>query len=119
MEPTHDPSPPPGSPPAGELVAQNGRLAGSRRPLEAALTFVGNAAACDVRLTGDGVHPLHCLLARGPDGMLLRDLESEGGTFVNGERVSARLLRDGDLLGVGPYQFRVRLPALRKTWGRP
>src|SRR5437868_12956411 len=111
MEPTHDPSSSPGSPLAGELVVQTGRLAGSRRPLGAALTFVGHAASCDVRLNGDGVHALHCLLARGPDGLLLRDLESEGGTFVNGERVSTALLRDGDLLGVGPYQFRLRLPA--------
>jgi hypothetical protein len=95
----------------GELVVQTGRLAGSRRPLGAALTFVGNAASCEVRLNGDGVHALHCLLAHGPDGLRLRDLESEGGTFVNGERVSTALLGDGDLLGVGPYQFRVRLPA--------
>jgi hypothetical protein len=111
MESTHDPSAVHGGPPpAGELVVQNGRLAGARHPLGAALTFLGNAAGCDVRLSADSVHPLHCLLAVTAEGLLLRDLESETGTFVNGERVSTRPLRDGDLLAVGPYQLRLRLP---------
>ena len=110
MEPTHDPSAAHGGPPpAGELLVQNGRLAGTRRSLGAALTFLGNAAGCDLRLTADSVHPLHCLIAITPDGLLLRDLDSETGTFVNGERVTAHPLRDGDLIAVGPFQLRLRL----------
>jgi pSer/pThr/pTyr-binding forkhead associated (FHA) protein len=115
MEPAaHSPSPrrlgtPPA--PAGELVVQNGRLRGTRRPLNMPLTFIGRGDGCDIRLDAGNINPLHCLLLHGPSGLLLRDLQSTTGTFVNGERVQARTVRDGDLVAVGPFQLRVRLPA--------
>jgi hypothetical protein len=113
MEPTLDPAPVRApSPPGGELVGQNGRVAGTRRALGAPLTVVGRAEGCDLRLSVEGIHPLHCVLAHAPGGLLVRDLESAGGTFVNGERVTARLLQEGDLLAVGPAEFRVCLPPL-------
>jgi len=59
----------------------------------------------------DGIDPLHCVLAFGLDGVQLRDLNSVHGTYVNGERVENVTLRDGDLLKVGPFQFRVELTA--------
>jgi hypothetical protein len=111
MEPIHDPHPARGVPPPaeGELVVQNGRLAGARRPLALPLTFVGKAACCDIRLSMDGIAPLHCLIAAGPSGLLVRDLDSETGTLVNGERITTCPICDGDLLTVGPFQFRLRL----------
>src|SRR5262245_53719795 len=108
MDPTHDPqSASPGAS-AGELVVQNGRMAGTSRRLGVPLTFGGSAAGGDVRLNVEGIHPLHCLIAHSPTGVVVRDLES-GGTFVNGVRVTVSPLRDGDVLGVGPFQFRVHL----------
>lgn len=91
----------------GELVLQNGRQAGARRLLGTPLTFVGRAPHCDIRLNVDGVDPLHCLVVETPDGMLLRDLQSIEGTFVNGVRVDSVVLQNGDLLKVGPFQFRL------------
>lgn len=96
-------------PAAAELVVLNGRLSGTRRPLTFPLTVVGRAAGCDVRLNVDGVEPHHCLLAFGPAGLTLRDLGGAAGTAVNGEKVSCAPLADGDELGVGPFQFRLRL----------
>src|SRR5262249_7737741 len=46
----------------------------------------------------------------GPEGLVLRDLGSETGTTVNGEAVASCQLQDDDLLSVGPFRFRVRLP---------
>jgi len=113
MEPTHD-MPPAGSnipcPATGELVIQNGRLSGTRRPLHPSLTLIGRSDDCDVRLNVDGVSPLHCALVQGPAGLVVRDLHSEGGTLVNGEPAVTTLVHDGDLLTVGPFRFRVRLP---------
>ena len=91
-----------------ELIVQNGRHAGTRRPLAPPLTLLGQAPGCDVRLNADSVHPLHCAILHGPCGLLLRDLGSAGGTFVNDQRITTCLLRDGDTLAVGPFQFRVR-----------
>ena len=91
---------------SGELVVLNGRQAGARRPLVSPTTFVGRAADCEIRLNVDGVDPRHCLLVQTPSGFHLRDLHSVHGTFVNGSRVQATLLTNGDLVKVGPFQFR-------------
>src|SRR5262249_19571312 len=93
----------------GELIVHNGRRSGKRRPLKAPLTVIGRAAGCDVRLNVDGINAQHCLLVATGTGLELRDLGSDGGTLVNGERVTTRTLVDEDVLSVGPFQFRVRL----------
>jgi pSer/pThr/pTyr-binding forkhead associated (FHA) protein len=95
--------------PTAELVVLNGQQAGTRRPLETPLTLIGRAASCDIRLTVDGIQPLHCMLAFGPQGLLVRDLESETGILVNGERVMVSPLQDGDVLSLGAFEFRLSL----------
>ncbi len=104
MDPTNPPAP------TGELVVQNGRMSGARCPLGDPVTLIGRAEGCDVRLNVDGVEPHHCLLSQSSTGMVLRDLSGATGTLVNGEPAALRVLEDGDLLTVGPFRFRVRLP---------
>ena len=41
---------------------QNGRLSGARRALNDPLTLIGNASSCDIRLSVEGVDPLHCAI---------------------------------------------------------
>lgn len=104
------PLPEPGPAASGELVVQNGRQSGVRRPLTVPLTLIGRAPSCDVRLNAKDVHQLHCALVQGPAGLLLRNLQAEAVTLVNGEPAADTPLREGDLLSVGPFQFRIRLP---------
>jgi pSer/pThr/pTyr-binding forkhead associated (FHA) protein len=93
----------------GVLVLQTGRQAGARRPLGVPTTFLGRGPGCDIRLNVDRVDPLHCLLVCGPDGVQVRDLDSTEGTYVNGTRTDQALLGDGDILKIGPFQFRLEL----------
>ena len=74
---------------AGELIVQNGRKSGARRPLQVPLTIVGKDPGCDIRLNSSGIDSLHCLLVHGPTGLIIRDLDSANGTFVNGERAGS------------------------------
>ena len=100
----------------GELVLQNGRQAGSRRPLGSPMTFIGRHPRCDIRLNVDGIDPMHCVLAVGPGGITVRDLGSSGGTFVNGVRIEQNILQNGDTLKIGTSQFRLELaPAALKA----
>jgi len=94
-----------------ELVLQNGRQAGTRQSLCTPTTFIGREPGCEIRLNVEGIDPLHCLLIAGPEGVRLRDLNSASGTFVNGVRTGHLDLQNGDLLSVGPFQFRVELAA--------
>lgn len=99
----------------GELVLQNGHKAGTRQPLNTPATFIGREQGCDVRLNVDGIDPLHCLLITGVDGVRIRDLNSAHGTFVNGVRTHHLQLHNGDLLTVGPFQFRVEITTIPAT----
>src|SRR5947209_363221 len=110
MEPNAPPLSGEAAPPApaltaGELVVRNGRFAGARRPLTAPLTLLGRSAGCDIRLNVDDVPPLHCAILQTLGGLVLRDFDSGSGTFVNGQRVNACLLADGDTITVGPFEF--------------
>jgi pSer/pThr/pTyr-binding forkhead associated (FHA) protein len=95
----------------GELVVQNGRLAGTRRALASALTLIGRDPSCEIHLNIEGVKPLHCAIVHGPAGFVLRDLDSVSGTVLNGETIHISALQDGDLLTVGPFQFRFQVPS--------
>jgi pSer/pThr/pTyr-binding forkhead associated (FHA) protein len=93
----------------GELVVLTGRLSGTKRPLSAPLTLLGRSSCCEVRLNVGDVSPLHCAIIEGPEGLSVRDLSNSGSTLVNGEPVVTGPLRHGDVLGIGPFQFRIDL----------
>ncbi len=96
--------------PVAELIVLNGRQKGNRCPLRFPLTLIGRDPACDVRLNLDGVAPFHVALVQGPAGPVLRDLSGQGELLVNGRGVDNRLLHDGDVLTMGPFQFELSLP---------
>jgi serine/threonine protein kinase len=51
----------------------------------------------------------HCRIDRTPDGLVVTDLGSANGTYLNGQPIESTLLRSGDLLEVGSVELRVRL----------
>ena len=51
----------------------------------------------------------HFALEAGVAAVVLRDLGSTNGTFVNGDRIERHILREGDLLRAGETTFRVSL----------
>lgn len=56
------------------------------------------------------VSPRHAELRRTPNGFVLRDLNSENGTFVNSARTGENLLQDGMTLAFGKVEFIYRVP---------
>lgn len=69
-------------------------------------TTVGRTADNDLRVEADYVSRHHAvLLLAGPD-TVLEDLHSTNGTYVNGEPITRRTLREGDLVGFGKTQYR-------------
>src|SRR5262249_15173725 len=91
----------------GELSLLNGH----HRPLTAPFTVIGRADGCEIQLHAPSVSPVHFALVHVPGGLRLRDLQSATGTRVNGEPVTLCMLREGDVISVGPFEFHARLPA--------
>jgi pSer/pThr/pTyr-binding forkhead associated (FHA) protein len=57
---------------------------------------LGRSTAANVAIDRAAISKLHARIQRSSDQLLLQDLNSVNGTFVNGERVTTALLNDGD-----------------------
>ncbi|MFZ0088145.1 MAG: FHA domain-containing protein [Solirubrobacteraceae bacterium] len=74
--------------------------------LERPITHVGRGLVADVRLEDSHVSRRHAIVAVRSDGVRVLDDRSTNGTFVNGRRVTAAKLSDGDVLRFGRAVFR-------------
>lgn len=64
---------------------------------------VGREGTCDVYVESNQVSRRHCLLQVTERGLLVKDLESTNGTFVNGSPMTDGYINEGDRLGLGTY----------------
>jgi pSer/pThr/pTyr-binding forkhead associated (FHA) protein len=74
----------------------------------------GRAEGCALQLAVEEVSREHAVFARGPEGVVVRDLGSKNGVVVAGARVvGERALTDGDVVTVGPVTLTLDDPAAR------
>jgi pSer/pThr/pTyr-binding forkhead associated (FHA) protein len=62
---------------------------------------IGRSPGAEFIVDAALVSRLHCQLTATADALQVKDLGSTNGTFVNGKRVKAAELREGDRLSVG------------------
>jgi EmrB/QacA subfamily drug resistance transporter len=75
---------------------------GVQHPVEDRPVMIGRLAGSDVTLDNPNVSRQHALIHSEDGRMLLRDLGSANGTYLNGERIAGeQALHDGDIIGVG------------------
>jgi len=68
--------------------------------------MIGRGDDCQLRPTSDAISRHHCVIITSENEVIVRDLKSRNGTFVNDERVADEaVLLSGDILRVGPLQF--------------
>ena len=72
---------------------------------------IGRAEDASIRLPFSTVSRAHCeiWLDEDEDALMVKDLNSSNGTYVNGQRITESEVSPGDLLAVGPAVFVVRL----------
>jgi len=98
------------TPPA---VASNGAAvlidaAGNRFPIQNQETRIGRATDNDIVLADSSVSRHHAAIETRDGSFQVRDLGSQNGTFVRGERVSEAPLKNGDPVRVGDASFTFR-----------
>lgn len=87
------------------LIVTGGASDGLQIPLEVpgAEKIIGSGPSSHLRLTNRNVDTLHARIAWEDAGIVLSDVGSAAGTFVNGERVeNEQVLSDGDRISIGP-----------------
>ena len=106
-EPLTDPLPRPASS-VSDLVVMVGR--GSEAPrirvADSPIQF-GRALDSDVKLVDRTVSESHLRLEPCAAGLLVRDLDSRNGTFVNGVRVQTALVAHGTVIRIGRTDLRI------------
>lgn len=87
---------------SGELVIISGRYRGHRVPLSREVVRVGRDRACDFALDDEAASRVHLEIIRRENQIIVRDLHSTNGTFVNDAKVSEDWpLQNGDRIAVG------------------
>jgi pSer/pThr/pTyr-binding forkhead associated (FHA) protein len=95
----------------------HGSNAGKEIKIPAPKCVIGRGDDCHLRPQSDAISRRHCVVITTENEVVVRDLNSRNGTFVNGERVAEEaVLLSGDVLRVGPLEFEV---ALDQSAGKP
>ncbi len=78
-------------------------------PLERGCTVVGRGQDVDLRISLPQVESRHCKLMLTDESLLMDDLDTPDGTRWNGQIASKATLSDGDILKIGPVEFRIKM----------
>ena len=70
-------------------------------PLDKPLFTIGRRSETDLRLTGADISRVHAEITLDDGVCTIRDHASRFGTFVNGERITERVLAGGDQIRLG------------------
>jgi ABC-type multidrug transport system ATPase subunit/pSer/pThr/pTyr-binding forkhead associated (FHA) protein len=87
----------------GDAVFQKVAFPGNKNQME-----IGRDPDCDVPLQVPMVSWRHARLLRAPEGIFVEDLSSRNGTFVDGVRISGKVLvKPGQEIGLGSFRFQL------------
>ena len=88
------------------LVVKRGPTVGSRYLLKSQVTRAGRHPESDIFLDDITVSRRHAEFSRGVDGrMVVRDVGSLNGTYVNRERIEEHVLATGDEVQIGKFKL--------------
>ena len=76
-------------------------------PLREGMNPIGSDPSNHVILDEDGVSRAHALVVVEPGRLLVIDLDSKNGTFVNSRRIRQAEISAGDVVGFGPVGLRL------------
>jgi predicted component of type VI protein secretion system len=93
-----------------QLKILHGSNKGKLVKLPSPKCLIGRGDECHLRPQSDAVSRQHCAIITTENEVVVRDLSSRNGTFVNGERVGEEaVLLSGDVLRVGPLEFEMQI----------
>jgi len=76
---------------------------------------LGRGDRSDFHILDSWASRLHCAITYRPDGLIVEDLNTKNGTFVNGKQVDKARLPDGSLLQLGTTTVQVLVQPTRRT----
>src|SRR5439155_708804 len=94
-----------------KLVVVSAGMTGRTHELKVEKTTIGRVEDNTFQIAEPSVSSHHCeVLLRGSD-VVVKDLNSTNGTYINGEKVSESVLKPGQLLRLGQIEMRLETDA--------
>lgn len=93
-----------------KLKVQTGSHEGKEIAISSEKFLIGRSESCQLRPKSESVSRKHCIIVLKDNRVLVQDLKSRNGTFVNEKRLpvdKAKVLKAGDQLRVGKLNFEV------------
>lgn len=87
------------------LIVRRGADAGSRFLLDTENTTVGRSQDADILLDDISVSRRHAVFTRTDQGVVVKDVGSLNGTYVNRQMVDEQLLQPGDEVQIGKFRL--------------
>jgi pSer/pThr/pTyr-binding forkhead associated (FHA) protein len=72
--------------------------------------LIGRSDLSDIVIENQYVSKQHALLVQTEGTLVLADLKSRNGTYVNSVMARSQILRDSDIVSLGDYRIKVLLP---------
>ncbi len=92
------------------LLSKNGELL-ARVKLVRDRYILGRSELSDIVIDDEFVSKHHALLVKAETGLVLVDMKSRNGTFVNSQKIRSRVLRNDDIVSMGHFRIKVVAPA--------
>jgi pSer/pThr/pTyr-binding forkhead associated (FHA) protein len=90
-----------------KLVVLSAGMTGRTQELKVDKTTIGRVEDNTFQIAEPSVSSHHCeILLRGSD-VVVRDLNSTNGTFINGEKVAESVIKPGQILRLGQIEMRL------------
>lgn len=100
--------------PGSQSKVSGGRIVctktGAAHDINHAKFVIGSRSACHLRIRSSAVAPLHCMLVRNEDQLMLLNLSPDFETLLNGKASNGTQLSNGDQIQIGDevYTYQVR-----------
>lgn len=88
------------------LVVINGADLGKKYNLAQDETMIGRSSKVDIQIDEESISRNHATIANENDNIIIRDLRSTNGTYVNDQSIDEFSLRDGDQVKIGRTIFK-------------
>ncbi len=88
------------------LVVINGADLGKKHNLTQTATIIGRSSKVDIQIDEESISRNHAVIETEGDKIIVRDLGSTNGTYVNDQTITSHHLREGDLVKVGRTIFK-------------
>ena len=90
-----------------KLQVLSGSLAGQGYELKVDTTTVGRVEDNSFQISDPSVSSHHCEVLLKGDDVVIRDLNSTNGSFINGEKITESVLKAGQTLKLGNVELRI------------